>query len=122
MHNIRADLEKNRLYLTFSGFSTVEAATVARQEVEAAVRQLKPGFDVVTDLSEYKPAMSEITQTIQQMQVFLKQSGLRRAVRIASPNPLTNIQFARTARVAGLEAEIVSSVVEADALLDQGRT
>jgi hypothetical protein len=119
MHTVRADPGKNRLYLTFRGFSEIAEAEAAHRDVEAAVRELRPGFDVVTDRSHYKPVIPEITPIIQQIQGLLRQSGLRRIVRVASPNPLTNIQFERAGRVTGVAATTVSSVAEAEAWLDQ---
>jgi hypothetical protein len=54
------------------------------------------------------------------MQLFLKQSGMRRVVRVVSANNvITNMQFKRTSKPAGYEAEVATSVDEADALLDR---
>jgi hypothetical protein len=123
MHEIRTDLTKNRLYVTLYGFSSMSQVNDTIREMEEAVHRLKPGFDVVTDISNYKPALPEIAQAIQQMQVFLKQSGMRRAVRIvstAAQSPrIASLQFSRTSQAIGYEAEIVSSVAEADRLLEQ---
>jgi len=122
MHKIRTDLTKNRLYVTLYGFSSMDQVNDTIREMKEAVQQLKPSFDVVTDISNYKPALPEIAQAIQWMQVFLKQSGMRRAVRIVSTTTqgprVTSSQFARTSRTVGYEAEIVSSVAEADRLLE----
>ena len=122
MHKISTDLAKNRLYVILYGFSSMDQVNDTIREMKEAVQQLKPGFDVVTDISNYKPALPEIAQAIQSMQVFLKQSGMRRAIRIVSASTqgprIASSQFARTSRAVGYEAEIVSSVAEADRLLE----
>lgn len=120
MHEFKTDRAKNRLYLTLRGFSSLEVIQDAVRELKAAVGELKPGFDVVTDISDYKTARPEIAQEIQQIALFLKQSGMRRVVRVVSVNNVVaRMQFERTSRPAGYEAEVVTSVDEADALLDR---
>jgi hypothetical protein len=105
--------------LTFRGFSSLDLIEETIKDLKAAVAQLKPGFDVITDISDYKTAKPEIAQAIQRMQVYLKESGMRRVVRIVSDqNVITKMQFKRTSDSAGYAAEMATSVEEADALLD----
>ena len=119
MHEIRTDRTKNRLYITLGGFSSTDQIDQTVREVKEAVTQLKTGFDVITDVSGYKPALPEIAQAIQQMQVFLRQSGMRRVVRVTGPSVITTMQFNRLGKASGYQAEAVASVEEAEELLEK---
>ena len=51
----RVDTAKNRLYIKISGFFRSKDGPQALADLEAALDRLQPGFDTVTDLSEFVP-------------------------------------------------------------------
>ena len=53
------------------------------------------------------------------MQVFLRQSGMRRVVRVTGPSVITTMQFNRLGKASGYQAEAVASVEEAEELLEK---
>jgi len=118
MHEARTDQSKNQLYITLGGFSSVDQVGQTVQEVKQAVQNLKPGFDVITDVSTYRPARPEVATAIQQMQLFLRQAGMRRVVRVLSSSAIASMQFSRLGKEAGYEAEHAASVAEAEKLLE----
>ena len=118
MHEIRADQSKNRLYITLGGFSSLDQVEQTVQEVKQAIQNLRPGFDVITDVSSYRPAREEVAAAIQQMQVFLKSAGMRRVVRVLSSSAIAGMQFNRLGKEAGYQASHVSSLEEAEKLLE----
>jgi hypothetical protein len=119
MHTIRVDPEKNRLYITLEGFSTIEQVKAAERELREAANNLKPGFDLVNDISNYKPGTSEIVVLFRQIQEMLKNAGMGRVIRVVKKYTITDLQFVRTAKDTGYNAVNVSSVEEADAILDK---
>ena len=63
-YEFRADRVKNRLYIRLSGFFRGSDVDPAMVELEAALRELKPGFDTVTDLSKFVPGAPGATAAL----------------------------------------------------------
>lgn len=117
---VRADLRKNRLYITFTGFFSDQLMQEACAKVESEARRLKPGFSIITDITRCKPATPRGTEFIHRTQAFLAKNGVGRVVRITAPdNVIIKFQFQR--RSEGLyRADTAASVEEAERLLDKG--
>lgn len=55
MHKVRADTEKNRLYIHLIGAVDTKSAEEITDSILAETSKMKPGFNVITDLTQYKP-------------------------------------------------------------------
>ena len=62
MQTLRIDKEKNRLYVVLTGFIDAEEMKANSDETIELTKQLKPGFDVITDISNFKPTKPEATK------------------------------------------------------------
>ena len=60
----RVDRTKNRLYIKLSGFFRSRDVPAAMETLEAALRDVEPGFDTITDLSEFVPASPGATAAL----------------------------------------------------------
>jgi len=117
LFQVLANPEKNRLYVTLEGH--LEAPE--RKDLTVAflnrLRELKPGFDLVHDMSGLHPTDQEGLRELLKVQAILKVKGVRTVIRIAKI-PLARVQLERAARETGWAFETAASVEEADARLD----
>jgi hypothetical protein len=118
MYQIKINESKNRLYITLSGFFSLEEMKKCSDETIAMTRKLKRGFDVITDISQFKPATPEATKEIERVQSFFKAFGVRRGVRVVGGNVLSGMQFKRTGGIAGYDSTNVATLAEAEKLLE----
>ena len=116
-YEIKSDLSKNRLFVTLSGFLTDEQMKTAADMVISETKKLKPGFSVINDISNFQPASKAGTEEIQKAQIFVKNNGAGRIVRIVKDNALANMQFSRVTKTAGYNVDEATSVEEAEKLL-----
>jgi hypothetical protein len=116
---VEASVRQNRLYLCLRGYMRDEEAAVAADRVLDEVRKLKTGFDVITDMSEFKPASAAGAEQFVRVQKTYKDRGVGRVIRIVGGNVLGKMQAARTTSEAGgLAVEYASSRAEAERMLD----
>jgi hypothetical protein len=118
MFKVHADLARNRLYLTLSGFFSFEEAKACGDETVAATHKLKPGYDVITDISSFKPGTQEVAKDIERVQAHFKSTGARRGVRVVGANAASSMQFARLATQVGFTSCNVATLADAEKLLD----
>jgi len=119
---IQVSIPKNRIYLGLEGYFDDEAAEKAADQIIAGLQQLRPGFDVVSNISEFKPATPQAAEHIVRVQKALKEMGFRRIVRVVAGNALGKMQMQRTATQAGgLDAEYAATREEAERMLDRPR-
>jgi hypothetical protein len=122
--DIRTDLPKNRLYVILKGFFPDEAARQASDKTIAEVKKLRPGFAVITDISEFKPATALALACIQQGQQAIAKQGVKRIIRIVDRTHITGqMQFLRMGKQVydAVDANVATSLQEAEAMLDEGR-
>lgn len=117
MYTIRADTLKNRLYVTLVGFFSVEEMKRCGDETIEATKRLRPGYDVVTDITQFKAGPPEVAADIERVQAHFRKSGARQGVRIVAGNVLSSMQFRRTGAQAEYNSVNVSSLAEAEELL-----
>lgn len=116
---ISLDRDRNRLYIILSGFFSDADAQVVSAAVTQAIQSLRPNFDVVTDISHCRPATPQGNAEIEKIQEYAIARGARRFIRVVSDRVLIQMQMDRAASKTGVEARYVSSLAEANALLDQ---
>ncbi|MHB8089733.1 MAG: hypothetical protein ACYDH2_15940 [Anaerolineaceae bacterium] len=119
MYTIKTDAAKKRVYISFSGFLSYEEAKKSTDETIIATNQFKHGYDVITDISQLKPTLPEVTKEIERTQAHFKNSGVRIGVRIVGQSALTGMQFKRLSGSIGYESVNVASMDEAEKLLDK---
>ena len=117
MYDVKIDKPHKRLTITLNGFLNAAETKAAADKVIAAIATLGTGFDVINDVSEFKPATPEAVQEIQRAQAAIKQAGARRVVRVVGANALTAMQFARTSKAVGYAADTAATLAEAEKLL-----
>jgi hypothetical protein len=93
----------------------MKAATDATIE---GINKLKPGYDVITDISEFKPVGQDTIKEIERGQVYFKKSGIRYGIRVEGEAKLTNLQFSRMGKNVDYMPNIVATLEEAEKLLD----
>jgi hypothetical protein len=120
-HEIRANPVKNRLYLRLAGtMSEADAKTVA-DTIVREIAKLKPGWAVINDISELKPADEKATAHLRRAQEASAKAGCVRVVRVVGKQAITNLQWNRTlADAQGIRADTAGTVADADRLLDEG--
>ncbi len=120
-YRIYANVPKNRLYLILNGFFTDDEVHTASDLTISEIKKLQPGFAIINDISTFKPATPAGAEDIKRAQVFAKEHGAKRVIRVVGEDKVASaiaaMQFARTQQAAGYQAEIVSTVEEAEKLL-----
>ena len=115
---VRADIKKNRLYITLSG-------TIPKKEVESiytdirfCVADLKPGFHVITDLTEARIGHLVAIPTFIKIMEYLSASQVGRIVRVVGKAKTLLQQMSRiTATVKGYKPSYVSTLDEAEVMV-----
>jgi hypothetical protein len=115
---IVADIKKNRLYCTLGGFfGTKEMKECSDKTIEEC-KKLKPGFDVISDISDFKAVGQNALDEVKRAQAFFKQHGVRRAIRVEGKAKLTSIQFTRVGKEVEFTPQTVATLAEAEKILD----
>lgn len=112
------DVGKNRLYVRVQGrLDDSEAKSVADSIIQKMER-LRPGFDVVTDLTQAEPLGPEgVVQLRRLMEAHLARKS-RRTVRIVGRSTQVALQFARAGKEIQHEPYLCFSREEAERWLD----
>jgi len=118
LFTVRADTAKNRLYVKLVGFFDYKEMKAATNATIEGAKKLKPGYDIVNDISDFKPVGPDTLKEIERGQVFFKKSGVRHTLRVEGKAKLTNLQFIRVGKSLDFEAEAVETLEEAEKLLD----
>lgn len=118
MIEIRKNAVKNRLYLKLSGFLKEEEVISAGHRLIETAKLLRPGFDIINDISDFKPATTSVASFIENIQEDMKKLPVGRIVRVIGKNALGKMQLTRTSLKAGYNAYNVATMQEAEELLD----
>lgn len=119
-YQIYANVSKNRLYLLLHGFFTDDEIHAAYEFIISEIKNLRTGFDVIIDISEFKPATPVGAEDIKRAQLFAKEHGARRIIRVVGKlkvaSAISATQFSHTSYTDGYEADIVATVEKAEKL------
>lgn len=121
MLKIKADRTKNRLYVKLDGFFGEDDVKIAGNQIIREAASLRPGFDVINDVSGFKPVKPEVSDHIVHIQQEVKKMSVGRVVRVVGDNALAKMQLSRTSREAGYNAYAVATSEEAEHLLDSDK-
>lgn len=120
MFDIETDRRTNRLYVDLEGRLDAETIGEAATETVAAAERLREGFDVITDLTGFRPPSPEAAEPIKRAQAELAEMGMDRVVRVADEETNTVVvnAFERRSRDIGYSGETADSVAAAERLLE----
>lgn len=120
---VTADLKRNRLNITLSSSPDKRAVEKVYTDIRFCVADLKPGFAVITDLSQCTFASLNAILTMRQIMEYLitKQAGI--IVRVVLKKSLIFKQLLRfTNRFQGYKPVYVTTLEEAEEILtDTGK-
>jgi hypothetical protein len=119
MYEFKVDTVKNRLYITLEGFFSAEEMKQCSDATIEAIRQLQPGYDVITDISKFSPVGIDALQEIARVQEYFKQTRVRYGVRIVGESVVTGMQFKRIGKSVGYPSINVATLAEAEEFLDR---
>jgi len=118
---IRANPIKNRLYLKLAGAMSEADAKKVAQAILQEIAKLRPGWAVINDISELKPADEKATEHLKRAQEASAKAGCTRVVRVVGKQAITHLQWNRTlASAQGLRADTAATVADAERMLDEG--
>lgn len=119
-YEYRTDAGKNRLYIRLSGYFKEDEVDPLLERLRRQLDDLRPGFDVVTDLTGFKPGNAAATEALRRGGEMVKARGRRRAVRVTGRLVTGLLQFKRILRPVFKEEDVryANSVAEADRILD----
>ena len=119
-YSFRYDEARQRFYIQFGGFFREAQADEAINALEKAMVPLPAKFDVVTDLSGFKPASPGVAKGFKRAAEMVKARGRQRGVRVAGKVVTGLLQFKR--EMSGVFDEdstrYAATVEEADRMLD----
>lgn len=123
-HTVEVLVERNRLHCTLRGFLDATQGEAILLDVQLALAQLRPGFDVIADVSRLGGVAPAAFPVLRRAATAFVEGGMRRLIRVVGAAPGAAATFARVTE--GLfEARVVASLAEASRLLDglsEGRT
>lgn len=119
-YELKIDRVKNRLYIRISGFFRGRDVDPAMTDLEVALRDVRPGFDTITDLSDFVPGAPGASAALAKGGEMIKAAGRRRGVRISGGLVTGLMQFQRMLKGVFDEdnTRYAKSVQEAEAILD----
>lgn len=119
MHDVKTDIGKNRIYITIGKLEgETEMQTVA-QKVKTECMKLKKGFTCITDLRKYELQDEQFETYVKETQETMIKAGLSSVVRVRRETGLLgHFQFDNVSMDVGYHAENVTTMEEAEKLLD----
>jgi len=104
-----------------SGFFRGRDVPVMLEDLELALDDLEPGFDVIVDLSHFKPASPATARFIREGAEIIKRRGRRNAVRITGRIVSGVLQFKRILEGVFPDETVsyAKNMEEAEAILDR---
>ena len=114
------DTAKQRVYLRFRGFLSVEQATTLKEAYRDAIARVGSGYTVVTVFEDFMPGTPEVQGVISSMILMASEAGCKKAARVSQGNVLGQMQLGRLQKAveAAYPVKDCSTIEEADAYLD----
>jgi hypothetical protein len=119
---VKVNTDHNFMYLKLDGYFNEDDAAHAAQKVIDGVTNLKPGFIIINDMANFKPAKQEAAAHIKTAQQKVHAKGVGKVIRVVPESVITKMQFEQSQKEANADYEThyVSSKEEAKALLRKG--
>ena len=118
MHTIKLDTSLNRLIIILEGYFNKHAGEQCISEIVSAVNQLKPGFDIITDISEFRGSKKECDDFFWSAFTFMKIKSARHIIRVIGSSKQALIKFAaETKLIDNYQVRYVPTLKDAEELL-----
>lgn len=119
-YECRFDVGKNRLYIRLQGFFREDEVGPLERRLTEVLENVRPGFDVITDVSEFKPASPATAEAIRRGGETVRARGRRHAVRVVGSFVAGLLQFKRLLGGVFSEKSVryARSIPEAERILD----
>jgi hypothetical protein len=114
------DDEKQRIYLRFRGFLSLDQAGVLKEAYRSAIARVGAGYTVVTIFEDFMPGTPEVQEVISSMILMASESGCKKAARVSQGNVLGQMQLGRLQKQvkASYPVRDCETIDQADAYLD----
>lgn len=120
MIKVTANTAQNRLNITMIGTLSVEEAQKSKLTIEATISTLKPGFDVINDISRFIRGDDAAGNVLKEIIILLIQNRVNRVVRVVGTSKSGLIQFANnTLQIEQYKISYVPTLEEAELLLSK---
>jgi hypothetical protein len=120
MQKIKADTEKNRLYIILAGTLSLKDAESTRNLILKEIETLKPNFDVVNDISKFIRGDDEAGRVLKEIMAILMSKNVNRVVRVIGTSKTGLMQFANfSPQTDSYKLSYVPTLEEAEKILDQ---
>ena len=122
-YTIETDVSKNRAYLTFTGFcKKADDMSCYLEDVTKAAQQLKAGFTLVTNATDFKTPPAEVSALHEESQKIWIKKGLSKTAEILPESAMTQMTLSRFAKSTGMKKKEFSQLPAAEAWLDSNDT
>ena len=120
MYDIKTDTKKNRIIITIGKMENETEIKALAQSVKTACEKLKKGFTCITDLRKYDVMDDKFETYVQETQAAMVQAGLSEVVRVRREMGLLgHFQFDNASSAVGYHAQNVTTMEEAEKILDE---
>lgn len=112
--------DENRLYVDLRGYGTAADGDRLTEEVRAATDRLEPGFSVVVDFREYRPAEPDAVDRLERVRRAIEAADAAATVTVLPDSATGRPHFAPAGSNGdGYAVATAESIEEAEALLDR---
>ncbi len=116
---VRANAQKNRIYIDMDGFLTLDEAKKLRDDYASAIALCRPGFTVLTNAIKYKPSKEDVQEIHSEMAKMDEDAGCSKVARVVGDKPLGGMQITRLVKEhAAYPTKHFQTIEEAEAYLD----
>ncbi len=116
--DIYADVARNRLYVRLQGQADDTQARSVGDAILREMERMRPGFDLVSDLSQARPLGPEGLLQFKRVLEVARERKVGRTVRIVGGAAQTALQLTRTSKEFNHEPYLAFSREEAERLLE----
>ena len=121
-YEVETDRVENRLSLKLEGMLDEETAHEAAEATIEHAEELRPGFEMINDISEFKPLSQEATDAIERGKRGIAERDVGAVVRVVGDSVVGKMQFERvTGDAEGYHVATAESREQAERFLDRFR-
>lgn len=120
MYKVKANIEKNRLTITLSGFISADEAATVKESIVSESIKLTKGFDVINDISNFRLGQDQAGLVLKEIIKYLISQGVNKVVRVVGASQTGLIQFANhTGELSTYPVKYVPTIKDAEIFLDE---
>lgn len=118
MYEIKADKQKNRMYIMVDGTIAVNSVDAYQADMKKAVASLKSGFTALLDLRKTSVFDQESMKQLQGTKDIAVQAGLKKSAMVVESATL-KMQMNRNFKEVGPQDKAFNDINEAESFLDE---